>query len=134
MKKVYIKKAERIDAVNQFDRMEKNVYAEGENLEVSDGYHTFDELYEHRIILFIALCKQYTRATGFRPWRSKLHADGSSFEGWFILGLMDEPGKQITYHLPLSKWDDVAFADTRDKAPEFDGHTPDSVLKRLKYL
>lgn len=28
------------------------IRAEGENLEVSDGYHTFDELYEHRIRLF----------------------------------------------------------------------------------
>lgn len=26
--------------------------------EVSDGYHTFDELYEHRVALFIALCNQ----------------------------------------------------------------------------
>jgi len=134
MKKILIKNADKTDINTIVGRIGKDIYAEGESMEVSDGYHTMDELYEHRITLFIALCKQYTRATGFRPWRSKLHADGSSFEGWFILGLMDEPGKQITYHLPLSKWDDVAFADTRDKAPEFDGHTPDDVIKRLKYL
>ena len=28
----------------------------GENVQVSDGFHTFQELYEHRNRLFIALC------------------------------------------------------------------------------
>ncbi len=26
-----------------------------------DGYHTFDELYDHRITLYISLCKQIVR-------------------------------------------------------------------------
>lgn len=26
--------------------------------QLSDGYHSFDELYEHRLVLFIALCNQ----------------------------------------------------------------------------
>ncbi len=114
-----------------------------EDMEAQDGYHTFGELYEHRITLFIALCQLLRReesaigmveqGKGF-VWRSKLHSDGTKFEGWFILGIGKENGKQITYHLPLSKWDDTNFADTLEKSPEWDGHSAEDVLKRLKNL
>lgn len=106
-----------------------------------DGYHTFDELYDHRITLFIALCRAYAEwidAEGLstipHSWRSKLHSDGTNFDGWFILGLKEDKGEQITYHLPLLRWDETCFAETLDRAPEFDGHTPDDVLERLKKL
>lgn len=124
----------------------KDIFVEGmdqiedtnNNMEVSDGYHTFDELYEHRITLFIAMCRviaghdRYVGTTDI--WRSKLHSDGTSFNGWFILGITKESGEQITYHLPLSKWDETDFAETLEKAPEWDGHTSQDVLKRLKEL
>lgn len=99
---------------------------------ISDGYHTFGELYEHRIILFIALCKILSGSKYI--WRSKLHSDGSSYDDWFILGIGDRAGKQITYHLPLTKWDNTSFAITLDKAPEFDGHTSQDVLERISNL
>lgn len=112
-----------------------------------DGYHTFGELYEHRIALFITLCKfartkiDADNINGVKMadiskeiWRSKLHSDGSSYDGWFILGINKEPGKQLTYHLPESKWEKTAFAETLEKAPEFDGHTSDDVLERLAKL
>ena len=126
---------------------------------VSDGYHTFDELYDHRITLFIALCRivatmpiavlsavyDYKKLTAyvnrpldqrnpFHPWRSKLHHDGTSWDGWFIMGMGKENGKQISYHIPLSRWDETAFAETLDRAPEWDGHTPDDVIQRLKKI
>lgn len=105
---------------------------------VSDGYHTFKELYEHRITLYIALCKnvEYLDVEmgkgGGITWRSELHSDGTKFKGWFILGINYEKGKQITYHLPMSRWNDTKFARTLDKAPEWDGHTPQDVLERIK--
>jgi hypothetical protein len=108
--------------------------------EVSDGYHTFNELYDHRIILFIALCKMCNNAYDesgvgvWRPWRSKTHSDGSSYDGWFILGLFVGEGDQITYHLPLSKWGMCDFAETLDMAPIWDGHTPEDVLRRIEKL
>lgn len=117
----------------------KLIRAEGEHLEVSDGYHTFDELYEHRITLFIALCSKWQKdlneSTGLdMVWKSLKHSDGSMFPGWFIMGMFQAKGSQITYHLPISKWDDCYFAKTLDKAPEFDGHTPQDVLERIKQL
>jgi len=98
----------------------------------SDGYHTFKELYEHRITLYIALCRQWE--SNISVWRSKLHSDGSSYESWFILGIDKQKDKQITYHLPNDKWNDTSFAETLEKAPEFDGHTSADVLKRISNL
>lgn len=104
------------------------------NGDLSDGSHTFDELYEHRFALYIALCKQLATKEGLESyvWRSPLHSDGSSYEGWFLLGIEKGAGCQITYHLPLAKWDECGFAVTLDRAPEWDGHTPADVLMRLK--
>lgn len=71
-----------------------------------------------------------------KVWRSKNHSDGEpAFGGtWFILGIGKEKGEQMTYHLPIDRWDECKFADTLDKAPEFDEHTSDDVLERLKNL
>ena len=110
--------------------------------ETSDGYHTFNELYEHRHALFIAFCKAIQKPKYYGDkrnifgderivWRSKKHSDGTMYKGWFVMGINKEKGKQITYHLPLSKWEKTDFADTLSNAPEFDGHSPNDVLKRL---
>jgi hypothetical protein len=103
-----------------------------------DGYHTFDELYDHRISLFISLCKQQkkTEPPGWcsQVWRSKLHSDGKGYDGWYIMGIGKAAGVQISYHLPLSTWEQTSFAETLETAPEWDGHSPDDVLQRLKLL
>lgn len=101
-------------------------------ISISDGYHTFDELYDHRITIYIALCMAV--ALQRYVWRSKTHSDGSNYEGWYILGIGNEKGNQITYHVPLARWDETHWAITLDKAPEFDGHTSQDVLERIKNL
>ena len=144
MKKVEIKQfsfAEVDDPKEQFGFLKIPVKhtlirAEGENLEVSDGYHTFNELYEHRIVLWIALCNALGLANHSNDqnvWKSKLHSDGTSFDGWFILGMNKETGTQITYHIPMKYWDECYFIEL-EKAPEFDGHTSADVLTRIKSL
>lgn len=107
----------------------------------SDGYHTFDELYDHRITLFLALCSEIDARIGGavhgdeeHVWRSKLHSDGSAIEGWFIVGIGTKPGSQITYHLPLERWDETNFITSRARAPAFDGHTSADVLARLRRM
>jgi hypothetical protein len=94
--------------------------------EVSDGFHTFGELYEHRIALLLALL----RALG-HGWRSKAHADGSSYEGWFVVGTTLATG-EITYHLPMRDWDNTHWLTTLDRAPSWDGHTSIDVIARLR--
>lgn len=110
-----------------------------DNSQVSDGYHTFGELYAHRISLYIALCKILAthKESGYpsvKIWRSKTHSDGAKWDGWFILGISTIPNTQITYHLPESDWSRTEFAQTLDKAPEWDGHTSADVLDRLKTM
>lgn len=114
---------------------------------ISDGYHTFEELYEHRIINYINTCLylhllnsgtikyvdvEFPRL--HQVWKSKVHSDGSVWDGWFLLGIDKEAGKQITYHLPIEYWNNVLWAETLNKAPEWDGHTSADVLERLKSL
>jgi hypothetical protein len=93
---------------------------------ISDGYHTFDELYEHRHVLFMNLCGIVDNA-----WKSKKHSDGSMWDGWFIAGINIEKGKQITYHIPIRLWNDFRVREL-EFAPEWDGHTSDDVIERLK--
>lgn len=94
---------------------------------VSDGYHTFGELYEHRCLLFLALMRSYPH----RSWRAMDHDDGSSFEGWFIAG-MNLPTGTVTYHLPLKWWGSLDPIQKLDRAPKWDGHTSADVLERLE--
>jgi hypothetical protein len=105
---------------------------------VFDGYHTFGELYEHRIILFIALARMASkelRLPWFPVWRSKLHSDGTMFDGFFIMGIGKKPGNQATYHLPISRfWDATDFAETLEQAPEWDGHTAEQTLERISSM
>jgi hypothetical protein len=105
--------------------------------QISDGYHTFDELYAHRIALWKALCRvvaeKYHRCDDV-VWRSRIHSDGSTFEGWFVLGMNYESGQQITYHLPISEWESCDFAKELERAPEFDGHSPSDVIARINAL
>jgi hypothetical protein len=98
-----------------------------EGIDISDGYHSFADLYEHRWLLWIAFCSLHGGA-----WRSRVHSDGSTFAGWFVLGLGRIFGSQLTYHLPESAWDISGFAEELERAPEFDGHTPEQVMERLK--
>ena len=99
---------------------------------ISDGYHTFGELYEHRIALWISLCNEVEKTWHqTRVWKSKLHNDGSKFDGWFILGMDYLEGYQKSYHLPLSYWDRCSQFKTLERGIPFDGHIPSDVIQRL---
>lgn len=95
---------------------------------VSDGFHTFDELYDHRLGLFAALMLSNPEIS----WISPLHDDGSRIKGWFIAG-MNLPTGPITYHLPNQYLEHLNAGKIKylNRAPEFDGHTSQDVLQRL---
>lgn len=93
---------------------------------ITDGYHTIPELYEHRRVLFQALCNQDRE----NSWKSKLHDDGTMFEDYFIVGINTSEG-QATYHYELKYWDEFDVPEI-PKAPPFDGHTPEDALARIK--
>lgn len=97
--------------------------------QVSDGYHTFDELYAHRCLLLIALM----RAHPALAWRARAHADGARQPGWWAGGL-HLPTGDISYHLPDRLWPllDGTPVATLEQAPQWDGHTSPDVLARLE--
>lgn len=95
---------------------------------VSDGFHTFGELYEHRSHLFMALMRSNVEMS----WRANKHEDGTMYPGFFIAG-MNLPTGAICYHLPIDMWEmlDNAGIATHNNAPAWDGHTSNDVVRRL---
>lgn len=93
---------------------------------MSDGYHTFADLYEQRLILSAALAKNNPHA-----WKSKRHEDGSVpfGEGWFIMGFDTDEGC-YTYHYELKDWD-LFQCKELDKGKPWDGHTSKDVRRLL---
>lgn len=94
----------------------------------SDGYHTFDELYRHRAVLFAALCAAHPD----KAWKSRLHNSGDMYDGMFIAGI-ETPKGQATYHIEEEHWKLFKCREL-ERAPEWDGHTPEQALERLKSL
>lgn len=93
---------------------------------VSDGYHTFDELYHHRAVLFSVICNEHKDIA----WKSKKHNDGTMYSGMFIVGI-NTPDGCATYHYNLNPYWDMFDVEEIDSAPEWDGHTPDDAIKRI---
>ena len=97
--------------------------------QLTDGYHTMEELYDHRRALTAALCK----ALSLDSWRSKAHHpdDDPMFEGgYFIVGI-NLPTGTVTYHYKLTHWDDFAGVIELPHAPLWDGAAPAVTVDRL---
>ena len=97
--------------------------------ETSDGYHTFNELYHHRAVLFSVIVANYPD----RAWKSKKHHDGTMYNGMFIVGI-DTPDGQATYHYDIDPYWDMFKCRVLDNAPEWDGHTPAQAIERIGKL
>ena len=91
---------------------------------ISDGYHTFEELYYHRMILFAVICNTHPKVS----WKSKLHSDNTMYENYFIVGVSTPEG-DYSYHYHLDYWDKFKVKELLN-APEYDGHKP-SDIERL---
>ena len=98
--------------------------------DVSDGFHTFNGLYEQRMILFAALVKTYKN----KAWKSYRHEDGEYCfgGGWFIVGI-DTPEGGYTYHYENKYWDMFDCIDL-PRAKHWDGHTEADAETRLMSL
>lgn len=97
--------------------------------ELSDGYHTFNELYHHRAVLFSAICN----SNPSRAWKSKLHDTGDMYDGMFIVGI-ETPQGQATYHYDIEPYWDLFKVKELEKAPKWDGHTPQQAIDRISSL
>ena len=97
--------------------------------ETSDGYHTFNELYHHRAVLFSVICNDRPNVS----WKSKLHHDGTMFDGMFIVGIQTHEG-QATYHYDIDPYWDMFRVPELPQAPEWDGHTSEQAIERIGNL
>ena len=98
--------------------------------DLSDGFHTFNSLYEQRMILFAALVRAYKD----KAWKSYRHEDGEYCFGgdWFIVGI-DTPEGSYTYHYENKYWDMFDCIDL-PRAKHWDGHTEADAEVRLMSL
>ena len=111
------------------DKMNNQLFLPCDVSKVSDGYHTFEELYLHRCLLFanFVLCHREI------SFKTKLNDRGEQWDGWFICG-MDTKYGQITYHLPDNYWDLLPKVAEQERNYGYDGHTSEDVANRLSAL
>lgn len=122
---------------------------------LSDGYHTFNELYEFRKMYNPALFNEWAnpntlyfykdessfdgvgsvRGPKYNVHKSWKHNDGELCfgGGWFIV-CANLPTGQISNHYPAEDWDLFKVPEVEKALYPFDGHTPKDVLERLKNL
>lgn len=97
--------------------------------ETSDGYHTFNELYHHRAVLFSVIVKAFPE----RAWKARQHHDGTMYSGMFIVGI-DTPEGQASYHYDIDPYWDMFECRELERAPEWDRHTPAQAIERIRKL
>ena len=105
--------------------------------DISDGYHTFGDLYHHRALLFASvLCIPEINKCA---WKSKKHFDNDKdpmYDGMFIVGFTAElDGKkyEASYHYDIDPYWDKYFGHVKeiDHAPEFSGYTPEDSINTI---
>lgn len=96
---------------------------------ISDGHHTFGDLYYQRAIMMSVILKSYPKSS----FRSKKHDDGTMFNGDFIVGA-NTPKGQYTFHFKLKYWSLFDGINTLEKAPKYDGHQPEDVDRLISLI
>lgn len=97
--------------------------------ETSDGYHTFNELYHHRAVLFSVIVRAFPE----KAWKARQHHDGTMYDGMFIVGI-DTPEGQASYHYDIDPYWEMFECRKLERAPEWDGHTPAQAIERIGRL
>lgn len=102
--------------------------------EISDGYHTFNELYEFRKLYNAAFFNELSANEGYHVHKSWKHSDGEDCfgGGWFIVTgyLSYDKTNQVSNHYEAEDWN-LFKVEQRELADEWDGHTSGDVVKRL---
>lgn len=103
--------------------------------DISDGYHTFNELYEFRKQYNASLFNEWALNNKFDVHKSWKHNDGEDCfgGGWFIVVAILPEG-QISNHYKAKDWNLFKIPEVKKAKYEFDGHTPKDVLRRLELI
>ena len=102
--------------------------------DTSDGYHTFKELYEFRLLYNAVLFNEWSQHGKYAVHKSTKHSDGEDCfgGGWFIV-VATLPTGDISNHYEMKDWD-LFVCETREVAKKWDGHNSVEVLQRLQAL
>lgn len=94
----------------------------------SDGDHTFDDLYYHRMMLFAVICNTYPQCA----WKSWKHEDGTMYDDYFIVGITTPDG-DYSYHYHKDYWNNFNVPEL-ENAPHWDGHKPEDIGRIFSLL
>lgn len=95
---------------------------------VSDGYHSFDELYQHRTLLYLnfTLAAIGLSSSWVACWKTH-------YPGWPVV-FLETPRGQISYHIEEKYIPMIEHRIRRDDNHEWNGHTSEDVLTILTEL
>lgn len=108
------------------EQLESEVEQDVATGEISDGHHTFNELYYHRMVLFAVICNKHRY---INSWKSLKHHDDTMYPDYFIVGI-ETPEGQFSYHFHQEHWDMFKVHEL-DFAPQWDGHESKDVTRLL---
>lgn len=107
------------------------------NDKVTDSYHSMEELYDIRRALCVELFNSMSYTDEGRLFgapnvvKSKLHNDGTMYEGYFIIYAFVNGGP-ISFHYALEHWDKFEIPEVERIPWEYNGHTMEDVINRLE--
>lgn len=97
--------------------------------DVDDGYHSFNDLYFQRCILFATIVNSHKELS----WKTKCHEDGKPcFGGGWFLVTIETPEGEYGYHYEEKYWS-LFNCKEIPNAKHWDGYT-DKDVKRLLSL
>lgn len=104
-----------------------------EENDISDGYHTFNDLYEFRKLYNALLFNEWAKNNEVEVYKSKRHFDGEECfgGGWFIVVAILPTG-QISNHYKIKDWNLFDIPEYEKSKYVFDGYTPQDVMNRIK--
>lgn len=99
---------------------------------ISDGYHSFRELYNFRKIYNAVLFNEWAKQNKYDVHKSLKHHDGKDCfgGGWFIV-VAKLPMGQISNHYKIDYWDLFKIPEYTKALFPYDYHTSGDVLIRL---
>lgn len=102
---------------------------------VSDGCHTFDELYHYRALYNAAFFNELAKDQKYNVHVSFRHNTGEyCFGGNYFIVMADLPTGRISNHYPKKYWN-LFTCEYKPLADKWDGHTSQEAADRIeKYL
>lgn len=111
---------------NEFQRM-NHIEIPDDIGDFSDGYHTFNELYYQRCVLFATIVNMNKN----KAWKTRYHEDGEPcFGGGWFLVTIETPEGAYGYHYEDKYWNLFDCKEIK-KAKHWDGYTDKDVGRLL---